>query len=30
MKIGVNTDMEGYYMKDQNKYEVEGPKNLFD
>ena len=30
VKYGINPDVESYYIKEQNKYDVEGPKNLFD
>ena len=30
MKYGVNPDSESVYLKDQLKYDIEGPKNLFD
>lgn len=30
MKLGINPDIEGSYIKEQGKYDIEGPKNLFD
>ena len=30
MKIGLNPDIESSYLRDQSKYDLEGPKNLFD
>jgi len=30
LQIGINTDNQTSYIADQNKYDVEGPKNLFD
>jgi len=30
LKYGINTDMDSYFIREQNKYDVEGPKNLFD
>ena len=30
LKIGFNCDSEGFYNKETNKYDMEGPKNLFD
>ncbi len=28
--IGINADAEASYLPDQQKYDIEGPKNLFD
>lgn len=30
VKYGINPDVESYFVREQNKYELEGPKNLFD
>jgi hypothetical protein len=30
LKLGVNPDIESVFLRDQNKYDLEGPKNLFD
>jgi hypothetical protein len=30
LKFGINPDIESFYLKDQNKYDIEGPKNLYD
>lgn len=30
LSIGVNTGCEDYFLQDQGKYDLEGPKNLFD
>lgn len=30
MKFGINPDIESFFLKDQGKYDIEGPKNLYD
>lgn len=30
LKLGVNVDAEANFLKDQQKYDYEGPKNLMD
>lgn len=30
LKYGINPDIESSFLRDQNKYDIEGPKNLFD
>lgn len=30
LKYGINPDIDSYYIKEQGKYDIEGPKNLFD
>ena len=30
LKYGINPDIDSYFIKEQGKYDVEGPKNLFD
>lgn len=30
LQIGINADSQSSYLEEQNKYEIEGPKNLFD
>lgn len=30
LKIGINTDAQGFYLEDQTKYDWEGPKNLWE
>eukprot|EP00347_Sterkiella_histriomuscorum_P018418 403345584 len=30
IKFGINPDVDSSYIKEQNKYDLEGPKNLFD
>jgi len=30
ISIGINVDSESYYLADQSKYDIDGPKNLYD
>ena len=30
MKLGINPDIDSAFLREQNKYDLEGPKNLFD
>ena len=30
LTIGINADMQSSFMEDQGRYDIEGPKNLFD
>ena len=30
LTIGINADSQSSYLQDQEKYDIEGPKNLFD
>lgn len=30
LQIGINADSQSFYIEEQNRYDVEGPKNLFD
>ncbi len=30
LQIGINADSQAFYIEEQNRYDIEGPKNLFD
>ena len=30
LQIGINTDNNNHYISDQNKYDIDGPKTLYD